>query len=110
MTKAELRRIYKEKRTQLSLGEVEKNNDLILINFQKIDLPFISHLHSFIPSSKLREPDTLPIIKYLQFKNPGLIVMVPKIDAASGEMQHIHFHEDTEFEDNVSGIPEPTSG
>ena len=110
MTKSELRKIYKEKRTQLSPGEVEKNNDLILINFQKINLPFISHLHTYISSPKLREPETSSIIRYLQFKNPGLTVMVPKINMASGEMQHLHFEEETELEDSIFGIPEPASG
>jgi 5-formyltetrahydrofolate cyclo-ligase len=110
MTKAELRKIYKEKRTRLTPGEIVKNNDLILINFQKINLPFISHLHTYISSPKLREPETSAIIRYLQFKNPGLTIMVPKINVTSGEMEHVHYHEETEFEDNVFGIPEPVSG
>ena len=110
MTKAELRKIYKEKRKLLSNSEVEKFTDCILINFQKIQLPFVSCVHTYMASEKLGEPGTSSITRYLQFKNPGLKVLVPKIDIASGTMQHFHFDDDVEFESNVFGISEPASG
>ncbi len=110
MTKSELRKIYKEKRKQLSDKEVEKFTDCILINFQKIKLPFVSSVHTYIASGKLGEPDTSAITRYLQFKNPGLKILVPKIDIASGSMQHFHFEDGVEFEDNAFGIAEPSNG
>ncbi len=110
MTKVELRKIYKERRKQLSAQQIEKFTDCILINFQKIQLPFISYMHTYIASEKLREADTSAIAQYLQFKNPGLIILVPKIDMTSGGMQHIHFHEDTALKYNLNGIGEPVEG
>ena len=107
MTKAELRTVYKEKRKNMSVQELEKFNDLILINFQKINLYFIRCVHTYLPSLKLREPDTATIIRYLQFKNPGLKVVVPKIDIHSGTMYHLRFDETVELINNSYGIDEP---
>lgn len=110
MTKKELRKIYKEKRSQLAFHQAEKYNDLILINFQRLQLPFISCMHTYLSSEKLNEPDTSAIVRYLQFKNPGLTVLAPKVDFVSGKMQHLHFHEEAELAENEYGILEPISG
>ena len=63
MKKQELRDIFKEKRKTLSVHDIEKFNDLILINFQKLKLPFINCVHTYIASLKLGEPDTATIIR-----------------------------------------------
>ncbi len=110
MTKAALRNFYKEKRKQLSLADVEKFTDLILINFQKINLPFISVAHTYVASEKLGEIDTSSITRYLEFKNPGLKILVPRIDKLSGDLHHVHYHDEVEFEDNLFGIAEPVGG
>jgi 5-formyltetrahydrofolate cyclo-ligase len=110
MTKAELRKAYKEKRSRLSLPEVEKFTDLILIHFQQIRLPFISYVHTYIASEKLGEADTSALTRYLIFKNPGLKILVPKIDITSGDMQHFHFQDEVELVYNAFGIAEPAGG
>ncbi len=110
MTKPALRNVYKEKRKQLSLADVEKFKDLILINFQKIDLPFISVAHTYLASEKLGEIDTSSITRYLEFKNPGLKILVPRIDKLSGDLHHLHYHDEVQFEDNLFGIAEPVGG
>jgi 5-formyltetrahydrofolate cyclo-ligase len=110
MTKAEVRKFYKQKRTELSYQETEKFTDLVLINFQHIKLPFLSYLHTYIASEKLGEVDPSAIIRYLKFKNPGLKILVPKIDIASGDMEHFHFNDDVELIDNAFGIAEPAAG
>ncbi|MDQ6762106.1 MAG: hypothetical protein M3015_05705, partial [Bacteroidota bacterium] len=110
MTKKELRNIYKEKRQNLSPKDIEIMNDLMLINFQKIHLPFLSCVHTYLSSEKLGEADTYHIIKFLEFKNPGIKVLVPKIDVESGNMHHFHLDDDMEMIDNLFGIAEPTGG
>ena len=110
MTKNELRNIYKDKRKEISIREMEKYNDLILVHFQKISLHFINCIHTYLASLKLREPDTAKIIRYLQFKNPGLKVVVPKIDIHTGNMHHFHFDETVELINNAYGIDEPPGG
>ena len=110
MTKSELRNGFKQKRKDILLKDVEKLNDLILINFQQIDIPFVTCIHSYIPSLKLREPETATIVRYLRFKNPGLNVVVPRIDNHSGKMDHIRFEEADSLVRNVFGIDEPLNG
>ena len=110
MTKIELRHIFKEKRKALSVHEIEKFNDLILINFQKLELPFLNCVHSYTPSLKLAEPDTTNIIRFLEFKNPSIKIVVPKIDIHSGNMIHYHLTDDTEMIANEFGIDEPVHG
>lgn len=110
MTKNQLRSIYKEKRKEISVQEIEKYNDLILINFQKINLHFVKYIHTYLSSLKLREAETAKIVRYLQFKNPGLKVVVPKIDIHSGNMFHLHFDENSELINNAYGIDEPIVG
>jgi 5-formyltetrahydrofolate cyclo-ligase len=110
MTKAALRKAYKEKRSGLSVRDAGKFTDLILINFQQIRLPFISYVHTYIASEKLGEADTSALTRYLEFKNPGLKILVPKIDITSGGMQHFHFNDDVELVHNAFGIAEPAGG
>lgn len=110
MTKQELRILYKEKRKELNAREVAIKTDLILINFQKIDLPFLSVAHTYVASQKLGEVETFHLIEFLKFKNPGIKILVPKVDLASGKMEHFHFQEDTEMIENFYGIAEPSTG
>ena len=110
MTKQELRNLYKGKRKELSVHTIEKFNDLILINFQKIPLPFINCVHTYLASLQLGEADTALVIRYLQFKNPLIKIAVPKIDIISGNMIHYQVDEEVEMIKNKYGIDEPTGG
>ena len=107
MIKKQLRILYKEKRRELSLSAIEKFNDLILINFQKIDLPPLHCVHTYLASLRLREVDTAMVIRYLEFKNPGLKIAVPGIDEHTGKMGHFHLSEEVELINNIYGIDEP---
>ena len=110
MTKAALRKVYKEKRLQLSHQQIEKFTDLLLINFQQLQLPFLACIHTYMASEKLREADTSAIVRFLQFKNPGLKILIPKIDITSGSMQHLLFDDEVELVANAFGIAEPAAG
>jgi len=110
VTKAALRKIYKEKRKDISWQNNERWTNLILINFQKLDLPFINCVHTYLPIENQNEVDTENIIRYLKFKNPGLIVVVPKINLSAGEMKHYIFNDDVEMAANSFGIVEPVMG
>ncbi|HUZ58089.1 MAG TPA: 5-formyltetrahydrofolate cyclo-ligase [Hanamia sp.] len=110
MTKQELRKVFKEKRQSLSVHDIEKFNDLILIHFQKSELPFISCVHTYLASLKLGEPDTTKIIRFLQFKNPLMKIAIPRVDILSGNMLHYDWEEEVEMIENVFGIEEPKGG
>jgi len=110
MTKAALRKKYRENRLQLTLQQKEKFNDLILINFQKIHLPFIDCVHTYIAADILNEVDTRHIIRYLRFVNPGLRISIPKINFETGELDHYIFHDELSMVINQFGIAEPIHG
>jgi 5-formyltetrahydrofolate cyclo-ligase len=110
MKKEELRKIFKQKRKDLSLQSIEKFNDLILIHFQKLPLPPVNCVHTYLSSLKLGEPETANIIKYLQFKNPLVKVVIPKVDIHTGHLAHYHYNDGVEMIKNEYGIDEPKHG
>lgn len=110
MTKAALRKKYKEKRMQVSWKDKERWTDMILINFQKLQLPFIDCVHTYLAMEEQNEIETENISRYLAFKNPGLKVVVPKINLDAGEMKHYIFNDDDEMAPNLFGIIEPVKG
>ncbi len=109
MLKKEIRAIYKKKRNELSTSERMKLDDLLLIQFQKLDLPFLSLVLSFYPIEEHKEMNTFIITDYLQFRNPGLHIAYPKTDLVTNEMQAIVCGDEEEFEINQYDIAEPTS-
>jgi 5-formyltetrahydrofolate cyclo-ligase len=110
MKKAELRKLYKQKRNALSQKELIKYTDLLLINFQKINLPFINCVHTYIAAPAKNEIDTGHIIRFLKFRNPGLLVCIPRIDAATNEIENITYTDDTIMQLNSFGTEEPLNG
>ena len=109
MLKKEARVFFKNKRDNLSTSERLKSDDLLLIQFQKLDLPFLSLVLSFYPIESQKEVNTFIITDYLQFKNPGMHVAYPKTDFTKSEMQAILCEAEEEFQPNHYHIPEPTS-
>jgi 5-formyltetrahydrofolate cyclo-ligase len=110
MTKKELRNIYREKRNALTATEQAKLDDLLLIQFQKAELPFINTLLSYWPIEENKEPNAHLFTDYLEFRNPELLVAYPKTDFIINEMEAVATNEETEFIKNEQNIYEPESG
>lgn len=89
---------------------MDKFNDLILLQFQKIPLSDINYVSSYIASEVLSEPETSLILRFLEFRFPHVCVAAPKISAKNLEMTHYQISENGVFEKNTFGIEEPTSG
>ena len=109
MFKKEARKIYKEKRMTLSEKERVKLDDLMLIQFQSTELPFIESLLSYWPLEENNEPDTHLFTEFLRFRNPELSVCYPKSDFTSGSMQAVRTDIDTPFTKAALNIFEPGS-
>ncbi|HEX2607927.1 MAG TPA: 5-formyltetrahydrofolate cyclo-ligase [Flavisolibacter sp.] len=107
MLKKEARNLFRKKRQSLTPGEKLKWDDLLLIQFQTIELPFIDLLLSFYPIEEKQEVNTFLITDYLHFRNPGLQICYPRTLSREGAMQAVVCHADTGFELNEWGIPEP---
>ena len=110
MLKKEARKLFRQKRELVTRSDKMKSDDLLLIEFQKIRLPFISVLLSFYPVAENNEPDTFTISEYLQFKNPGLQIAYPKVDFSDHSMQAIISDDEDVFEKNSFMVPEPQHG
>lgn len=107
MFKNEAREIFSKKRNEISYTEQLKWDDLILIWFQTLQLPFLNCVMSFYPIEEKKEINTLLLTDYLHFKNPALEICYPKTDLVHNTMHAIACHADSIFEPNSWGIPEP---
>ncbi|HJS54909.1 MAG TPA: 5-formyltetrahydrofolate cyclo-ligase [Chitinophagaceae bacterium] len=110
MRKSEARKLYKEKRKALSAPERAKLDDLLLIQLQTIQLPFITFLLSYWPIEENHEPGTHLFTDYLEFKNPELIICYPKSNFPDHIMQAVQTNDDTRFRKNQYNLYEPEDG
>ena len=110
MTKQEARKVFKQNRAQLSRKDIVRMNDLLLIQFQRIVLPYVKVIHSYIPLHDQKEPDPILMVDFLRFKNIDMKVGYPKIDPNNYSMQCIQDDGNISFELNQYGIPEPAIG
>jgi 5-formyltetrahydrofolate cyclo-ligase len=108
MTKQEARKLYKEKRAALTTAERNRFDDLILIHFQQVPLPHLSYVHTYLAIKNNNEIETDHLLHYLEFKNPELRIVIPKIQ--NNKLIHIEYNDQVEVELNSLGIPEPVGG
>ena len=80
MLKKEARELYKQKRKELSPAEKAKLDELMLIQFQTMELPHIHHLLSYWPIEENNEPNTHLFNEFLEFRNPAIKFLYPKSD------------------------------
>ncbi len=110
MKKAELRKIYLEKRLKLSDREYQTLNQQLLQQFKQLDFEGITAVHLFLPMLQTKEPDTGPLIKYLQTVYPQIKRVFPKADFQQKTLTHFLDDEALVIAENRFGIPEPISG
>lgn len=110
MTKDELRKISRDKRSALSREEVEIGSQKIAaLFFKEINISPNNMLHIFLPIRKLNEINTFHIINPLK-KAHNSSICFPRIKAGTNEMEHILLDKTTCLEENSFGIPEPMDG
>ncbi|RTL60425.1 MAG: 5-formyltetrahydrofolate cyclo-ligase [Sphingobacteriales bacterium] len=107
MTKIELRKLYKEKRSALTATEINRLNDLLLIQFQQLNLPFIYYLHTYLAIEENNEVPADQVMSYLEFRNPGLRICVPKVNFTTGELYSYIIDKETDFVKNEFNVLEP---
>ncbi|MBD3903766.1 5-formyltetrahydrofolate cyclo-ligase [Chryseobacterium sp. Ch-15] len=106
MKKSELRKIYLEKRKNLSQDEVFFLSEKIFTNFINYFKPISEQkVHIFIPIEKFKEMNTQVFIDYFLSRN--IKVFVPKI--VDAKLISVEIFSDTQFETNNWGIFEPIS-
>ncbi len=107
MLKKEARKRYSQKRYEISPTDKQKWDDLLLIQFQTLDLPFLDYVLSFYPMEDRNEVNTFLITDYLHFKNPSLQICYPKTNFSDHSMYAIACQADSIFEANEFNILEP---
>ena len=106
MKKSEIRKIYLEKRKNLSQDKVSFLSEKIFANFVNYFKPISEQkVHIFIPIEKFNEMNTQIFIDYFLSRN--IKVYVPKI--VDTKLISVEIFLDTEFNLNNWGISEPIS-
>ncbi|MBN8877267.1 MAG: 5-formyltetrahydrofolate cyclo-ligase [Sphingobacteriales bacterium] len=109
MLKKDARKLYRQKRMGLSIQEMTRMDDLLLIQFQSAGIPFLNTLLSYWPIEENNEPDTHLFTEYLKFRNPELKVCYPVSDFSTLAMQAVVTDIDTPFVKTELNIHEPDS-
>lgn len=110
MLKKEARQLFRKKRNALTHAERVKLDDLLLIQFQALDLPYVQILLTYWPIEKNKEPNTHLFTRYLAFRYPELQVAYPRSDFGRNEMKAVLVKEDSHFARNEYHIYEPAGG
>jgi|JI10StandDraft_1071094.scaffolds.fasta_scaffold210968_2 5-formyltetrahydrofolate cyclo-ligase len=111
MNKAELRKIYLQKRQALSEAEyAQLNFQLYQQFFVNIDLSFIKVIHTFLPVASKHEPDTWLIIDRLRREFPHIRISIPKTDSRSNTLESFYFEGLHQLVTTAWGIQEPRHG
>ena len=109
MLKAEARKLYREKRQVLSAIEKNKSDDLLLIQFQRLELPFLHTILTYWPIEENKEPNAPLVVDFLRFRNPSLNVAYPRMTAHDQNLEAILVDADTAFKKETFNVPEPIS-
>lgn len=108
MTKAELRKVYLERRAALSKeARATKSRQIAELFFANIDLTKVATLHCFIPIDKFGEVETFIIIDRLRSTHSRIRINVPKVDRETGEITNLAYDSGTELIVGAWGTLEP---
>lgn len=110
MTKTEARKEYKEKRLALKPGEKNKLEDLMLIQFQQLNIDIPALIMTYSAFEKQNEFDPQLITDYCYFKNPAQALFYPVVDIKPNTMFCAVVNDETVFAPNKYGIDEPVDG
>lgn len=110
MTKQALRKIYKEKRLNISSKDKLKYDDLMLIQFQQFDFGNAESLLTYWPMAHSNEPNTQLFTAYLRHSIPNLQIAYPVVDAVTETMNAVLINEETVYHTSTYGITEPKEG
>ena len=110
MLKKDARKIYREKRLELRESERIRFDDLLLIQFQTAELPFIDTLLSYWPIEENAEPNTHLYTEFLKFRNPELRICYPVSNFDDLTMTAVATDIDTPFEKSALNLHQPMAG
>ena len=107
MLKSVARKTFRKKREEVEYQNQVKWDDLLLIQFQSIDLPYVDVVLSYYPIEENTEINSFLFTDYLRFKNPNLHICYPKMHDQNISMYAVVCKADSVFVNNCYNIPEP---
>ena len=107
MLKSELRKLYKQKRQELTQLDIERLQDNLYQQIFNVAISDVKYIHIFLSLSRFKEIDTKPIINYFRKQNKQIVVS--KSNFKTNTLSHFLLEEDSEIEINSYGIPEPVN-
>lgn len=111
MTKAELRKLFIKKRSELdSLQRMTLSEQITKNLFDSFNFKRLSFVHCYLSMENNNEPETGLIIERIRHEFSQISVYVPRVDFRSDEIESIHLERKTNLIKNRWGIPEPVSG
>lgn len=110
MTKAEIRKLFKEKRKAIDQEDLEIGSLKILRNvFENLTFEKLQVIHTFLPMETKGEINTWYLIERIQKQYPNIEIVVPKT-GDNFTLVNYKFTDRTTLEINDIGIPEPVKG
>ena len=111
MTKTEIRKLYLEKRAELSTSEVAAMSIAIADTFFfAINVAAVRNFHCYLPIDKFNEPNTKLIFERVWQEFPEIVTSVPRIDYATGELASVVYSSTCPVVQNKWGLSEPEGG
>ncbi|WP_405608192.1 5-formyltetrahydrofolate cyclo-ligase [Polaribacter sp. Asnod1-A03] len=107
MKKQELRKIYKQKRSDLTESQIVDFQQNIFQQVYNLDISEVKTVHLFLSLKKFKEIDTQPIIDY--FRSKKIRIVVSKSNLENKTLAHFYLEENTVLELNKYGVPEPVN-
>ncbi len=107
MLKSVARKELLAKRKNLTASECLKWDDLLLIQFQKLNFSNVHTVANFYPLENHNEPNSLLFTRYLKLMIPGIQMVYPVVNSLSATINFYKESEEIQFND--WGIAEPTS-
>jgi len=109
--KATLRKLYLERRKNLSRAQYWNLNEMIVEQLGKINWDQFKVVHLFMPISKHHEIDTFSILEYFKQHEPALQIVIPRTNFEKTTMENVLFDPVyTILGRNKYDIPEPIHG
>ena len=105
MKKVNLRKIYKQKRNELTFEEIQELQENIYKQIYDLDISKVKIVHLFLTLRKFKEINTQPIIDY--FREHKRQIVVSKCNFKDNSLSHFYLEENTNLELNKFGVPEP---
>lgn len=110
MDKESLRKLYLQKRKQLTSAELSECSSRIANQLVALSFRQVQYLHLYYPIVGKNEVDTIEIVNWLKENHSHIKLVLSRANKSDNTLTHILWEEDTPLTMNSWGITEPEYG